>query len=562
MQQTCRHCQTQFEVTDDDLGFYDQVSPVFGGKKYAIPTPTLCPDCRQRQRLSFRNERHLFRRTCDLSQESIISMYPSATPFPVYSTASWWSDKWDARTYGRDIDQSRSFIQQLHELYREVPRLQNVGSSDMKKMNSEYVNFAGWNRNCYLIFDSDYNEDCSYSNVIKHSKNCCDCSYVSSSQLCYECVDCINCYGLQMCQRCSNCNSSSFLFNCTGCHDCAFCCNLVNRQYCLWNEQLTKDEYQKQLGTLLQSANRVPLTERFGKFTERYPRKYCSILQSENCSGDYISHAQRCRFCFNVGEAQDLRYCDSVYRAKDCSDVSSFGEGIEQVSNSGTIGHGGFGIHFCYDCVTNCSGLLYCLQCHQTKNCFGCVGFRSGAYCILNKQYTKEEYETLVPEIIAKMHEHGEWGEFFPVSMSPFAYNETVAQEYFPMTKEKILEQGWQWRDQQDEIPKVTKVIPGTKLPDSIDDIPDDILHWAIECEATKRPFKIIKPELEFYRQMKLPIPHFHPDERHKRRMMHRNPRKLWNRTCAKCQKPIATSYPPERPEIVYCEECYLKEVY
>ena len=34
----------------------------------------------------------------------------------------------------------------------------------------------------------------------------------------------------------------------------------------------------------------------------------------------------------------------------------------------------------------------------------------------------------------------GEWGEFFPSSLSPFGYNETVAQEYFPLTREEVLE--------------------------------------------------------------------------------------------------------------------------
>jgi len=199
---------------------------------------------------------------------------------------------------------------------------------------------------------------------------------------------------------------------------------------------------------------------------------------------------------------------------------------------------------------------------------------RHGQYCILNKQYTKEEYERLVPQIIEHMRKDnsggamnrgeasGSWGEFFPVSLSPFAYNETVAQEYFPLTKEEILKRGWKWREERDEMPKVSKVIPAEKLPDSIDDVPDDILNWAIECEATKRPFKIIKQELDFYRNMKLPIPHFHPDERHRRRMALRNPRKLWTRSCMKCGKGMETTYQPSRPEIVYCEECYLTEVY
>jgi CxxC-x17-CxxC domain-containing protein len=61
---------------------------------------------------------------------------------------------------------------------------------------------------------------------------------------------------------------------------------------------------------------------------------------------------------------------------------------------------------------------------------------------------------------------------------------------------------------------------------------------------------------------MQIPIPHNCFDCRHKARMALRNPRRLWSRTCAKCGTAISTSYSPDRPEIVYCEECYLKEVY
>jgi hypothetical protein len=183
-------------------------------------------------------------------------------------------------------------------------------------------------------------------------------------------------------------------------------------------------------------------------------------------------------------------------------------------------------------------------------------------YCILNKQYSKEEYEELIPKIIDHMKTTNEWGEYFPYELSPFAYNETVAHEYYPLTKEEVEKQGFKWKEMKDEIPKVEKIISASQLPDTIEEIPDDVLNWAIKCEETDRPFKIVKQELEFYRKMKLPIPHLHPDERHKRRMALRNPRKLWDRKCDKCEKEISTTYAPERPEKVFCEECYLAEVY
>lgn len=111
-------------------------------------------------------------------------------------------------------------------------------------------------------------------------------------------------------------------------------------------------------------------------------------------------------------------------------------------------------------------------------------------------------------------------------------------------------------------MPKVSKVIPAAKVPSRIEDVPDDILSWALECSVTRRPFKVIKQELDYYRKLRLPIPHLHPDERHRLRMSMRNPRTLWKRECVKCGKGMETTFSPERPEHVVCEECYLKEVY
>jgi hypothetical protein len=155
-----------------------------------------------------------------------------------------------------------------------------------------------------------------------------------------------------------------------------------------------------------------------------------------------------------------------------------------------------------------------------------------------------------------------EWGEFFPVSISAFCYNESKAQEHFPLTKDEVVAKGWAWKDDIDQIPQVERIIPADRLPDSLDNIPDDVLNWAIKCERTGRPFLINKQELAFYRKWRILVPHFHPDERKRERIAQRNPQKLWKRECGKCGRAIQTTYAPERPEIIYCETCYLKEVY
>ncbi|MBU1935306.1 hypothetical protein KKF04_04580, partial [Patescibacteria group bacterium] len=59
-----------------------------------------------------------------------------------------------------------------------------------------------------------------------------------------------------------------------------------------------------------------------------------------------------------------------------------------------------------------------------------------------------------------------------------------------------------------------------------------------------------------------LPIPHLSPKERHKNRVALLNSRKLYDRKCDECQTAIKTTYGPDHPEKVFCEECYFKAVY
>ena len=217
--------------------------------------------------------------------------------------------------------------------------------------------------------------------------------------------------------------------------------------------------------------------------------------------------------------------------------------------------------------------MIYCISCSSSKNLFACVGLKHAQYCILNKQYTKEEYEELVPKIIEHMQKTGEWGEFFPPALSPFGYNETVANEYFPLTKEEVMErnakmdssvQKFNWSDYEPPAPTAQKIITPEmmkNLPSDISKIPDDVLSWALTCEESGKLFTLQKSELEFYRKMNLPIPHRHPDIRHADRMKLRNPRKLWKRICSQCGTPIQTTYSPERPEKILCENCYVNTV-
>ena len=563
MQNTCRNslCKQSFEIAPADFALLDKLSPVFGNKKYVIPSPTLCPDCRQQRRLFWRNERSLYRRTCDLCEKSIISMYPQGSAFPVYCTECWWSDSWDPKDFGRAVDFGRPFLSQIKKLQNVVPRLGlNVINSNE---NSEFINHSGSCKNCYLIFAAEFDEDCLYGYQVIKSVGCTDTCDCTESHYCYEVIDVDQCHSLFFSQNCTNCSSSAFLFDCKGCTDCLLSTNLRNKHHVIRNTQYSKEEYlrlKKEIMNNVAQGKLADVLQEFNSLREKGIHRAREVVSCESVTGDYLKNSKNIRNCFDVSYAEDCAYIFTGFQIRDLLDVCHTTD-AQLGYDSLSLGYGSYNTVFTHGSWGS-KNLLYCDIVQTGSDMCGCVCMKPGKYCVLNKEYSKDEYEKLMPKVIELMQKSGEWGEFFPAGIAPFAYNETTAQVYFPLTEAEAKKRGFPWRKEQEEPLAVAKTIPAAQLPAAIDDIPDDILNWAITCEVTGRPFRVVKKELELYRAQRLPVPRVHPDERHRRRMMQKNPRHLWNRECAKCKKPIATSYSPERPEKIYCEECYLKEVY
>lgn len=565
MHRSCNECQASFEITDADYAFYDKVSPVIAGRKFAIPPPVECYDCRQQRRLAMRNEHRLYARTCDLCKRSIISIYSQDKKVTVYCPACWWGDSWDALSYGREFDFNRTFFDQFKEMFMTIPKISRITLGD--DINSDYTHDGARLKNCYLIFDGELAEDCYYGELYSSIRNCCDFLYTRECELCYECIHCNKCFDLRNSRYCNNSSSSSFLLDCNSCKNCIACANLVQKEYCVFNQQYSKDEFEKRkedmhLGTASGVKN---LRKQAEEFFLTVPKRATRTLMSEDVTGDNLIECKNTLDSFDCMGMRDCRYCTNcMLGAVDCYDVDAWGTETALAYNCAYIGAGAQQLLGCYYVGFGTANVSYCVFCLQSGqgNLFGCEAVKKEGHCILNKQYSKQEYEQLAPKIIEHMQKSGEWGQFFPLTMSLFAYNETVANDYYPLTKEETLNRGLQWKESDDRVPDVERVIDASSLPDSINDIPDDILNWAIKCSVSGRPYKIQKAELEYYRKMQIPIPREHFEIRHAKRLALRPPRKLWDRQCAKCQKPLQTTYAPERPEIVYCESCYLQTVY
>lgn len=290
MIKTCTVSGKEFEITDDDLKFYE---------KMGVPVPTLCPEERMRRRLAFRNERSLYHRECDGTAKKIISMYSSKKPFPVYENEYWWSDNWDARDYGQDFDFAKPFFSQFEALLNKVPKMARIQQGE--NVNSQFCNCASYNKNCYLIFSANRNEDCLYGTFFIKNINCMDNFHISECELNYECINCEKCYESHFLQNCKNCHNSYFLKNCIGCNHCFGSINLRNKEFYFLNKKCTKEEYTKKIKTLEleKYSNLRNMRTNFLEFSKKFPEKFTQVLQNQNCTGNHLYNSKNAENCWD-----------------------------------------------------------------------------------------------------------------------------------------------------------------------------------------------------------------------------------------------------------------------
>lgn len=561
MQRQCRVCRGEFEVSSREQDFLGRVAPAIAGRRFDIPLPSLCPTCRLQRRMSWRNERTLYARKCSKSGESLISAYAPTVPFPILKNELWWKDDNDALVFGRDVDWSRGIFAQMLELQNVVPQGHSFNYAEDRMVNSSFTNCAGDLKDCYLIFASGRDEKCMYCNYTNDSYACVDCFFCLKSTHCYECTDIEQCNSIYFSQSCKECFDGMYLYDCRGCSRSIGCVGLRQKQYYILNEKSTKAEYEQTWSALLNGdlAVRQRILEGYQTLLATTPRKNLHGDRNENCSGDFIWNSRNCINCYDTFNAEDCINCTWFTDGKDSMDVYSWGETelCYEVSGGGEQQyHCGFTVK-----SYGCKESWYLNMCVYCKNCLACVGLKHKQYCILNKQLSKDEYEALAPKVIELMQAHNEWGEFFPAKHSPWGYNESVAIQYYPLSREAAQARGFWWSDYSAPAAQV-KTVKASSLPSAISQTGDDILESAIECEVTAKPFRVTREELKFYRDHGLSLPRRHPDQRHADRVALRNPRVLWKRHCEQCGVSIETTYSPDRPEQVFCEECYLKTVY
>jgi hypothetical protein len=544
----CVDCKNEFTIDPGDLLLYEKVG---------LKIPEQCFFCRLKQYSAFWPFGKFRKGVSDLSDENLITLLPNNPRYPIYKSHEWWGDAWDPMSFGQEYDPKRPFFNQLKELQEKIPRPHQTGKDNL---NCDWCDDVWHSKNCYLTRSVFKCEDLSYGYRVIECKDSFDVANSFNLQNCYDCFACHNSFGLSFSENSKDCIDSHFLFDCRNCQNCFMCWNLRNKKYCIRNKQYTKEDYEKEQKNLKLDSyqNTETLKAEFENILKRDAvHRENFNLKTTNSVGNYLTN---CDKCVNVFSYEDSQNCRNQLRGlgnKDCIDGMGIFGAVENSGNNSCVLDS---YNVKHSSWSQGRYSEYLDICDDVEYCFGCIGLRKKKYCILNKQYEKEEYEKLKSQIISDMEKRGEYGKFLPYSMGICGYNLSTAIVYFPeVKKDFIFERGGYWSEEdlssQDGISSL-------QLPDSILDTESDISLQALICPETKYRFNISSTEYEFHKRKSFALPRIHFDLRILKKARKTAVLKVYPYECFYCKKDIMAYYPPEWGyQKIACEECYKQNI-
>ena len=482
----CEHCKADFSISPDELSMYEKVG---------VELPTICFSCRVKHHFAFWSFGKFRKGVSALSGAPLITTLSEHTRYPIYTLKEWYTDAWDPLEYGRAYDPSRPFFDQLADLQAKVPRPHQTGTNNTACDWCDDV----WNsKNCYLSRSMEECEDLSYVYRMFQCKNSIDCVMCFHCDGCYDSSYCHNSYNLAYSRNSRDCLDSYFVFDCRNSQNCFMCYNLRGKQYCIRNVQYSKEEYFLKLKEF--QLDTYQAVQKFKKefdliIANNAVHRENFNIKTADSEGEFLIDTKNCKRCFIIHQSEDSY--NSVRGAWQKNVIDVNGCWYMELSGNSSCCMSGYAVKYSLWSTSRFSEYVdHCIEC---ENCFGSVGLRKKKYCILNIQYSKEEYEVLRERIISDMKTRGEYGKFLPFNMSTCPFNFSTASLHFPETKKEEIEKLGGWWEELNEGQIEGKSVG--ELPDSINDVEPSITKVPLICPVTGWRYNIAQNELQFYKQ-------------------------------------------------------------
>ncbi len=423
----------------------------------------------------------------------------------------------NASSHFLEYDFSHSFFENFQSFHDIFP-FQHL-MQFMKVENSEYADALFWAKNTYLSFviwiDAEniaYSALC-YGNIHNIYNSFLACN--NSSNI-YSSAGVDTSHNIFYSRFILNSSNAWFSSNLIGCEECIGCDKLENKRYHIGNQAYSKEEYLKKKQRILSDK------KGFDTYYNYILDKKAVNFASTNVNGEYIiksSNIENGGWIINFHDSRNVLAGNGQNWSKNIYDGIDVGLNGSDFYGAMAAGGDGCSNIYCSMQIWSCSHIYYGYFLENCHHCLGCIGLKNQSYCILNKQYTKEEWEVLADEIFASMEVDGTLGEFFPGSLNPFYFNDTLAymiDESF--TKEEVEKDGYLWRDEpiRADIPEHMEVIRSTEL-DPYQGF-DTEWNWNIDVSILDRviidikgnSYRIVKMEYDFLLRHGLPLPTLH----------------------------------------------------
>ena len=586
---TCKWTREEFPVFEEEKEILEKVSYHF-----PISVSELSPDSRIRALLMWRNERNFYKRKCSATGKDIMSIFPTNYPSPVYHFKEYDSDRWNPHEYGIEYNDDKSLLIQIERFFNTVPK-RNLNLTGETMENCDYCNYGFYSKNCYMCQVALMSEQCFYSNSPYESKYNFDCYFNEKCEISYESTYCINSYKTFYCDFVENSNECYFCTNLNNSEYCIWCVWISDRKYCVFNKQVSEAEFYNTLEKIFYSYESLESFKReYQKFKEDFSKLSVKNIGAEHAIWNTIRFAKNITSSYGVIDAEDVFHSwiiglnsnnilSSTHGWSNSSNIYQnvwFSESIQSAFNSFWTGK-------------NC---FYTYDCRHCEDCLFCIWLISKKYCIFNIQYSEDEYKDISRKVIDGAKDEWFWWNFLSPYVSLFPYNDTIANDFYPVEEVRYLDQNkqvlkieqkdkkgtgivyvldptseiseafldlwgeekisitWRTKDTQSTTAQTMNSILARDMPE-ISDIDDSTENLVVSCEQSGKIFRIIKEELAFYKQYNIPLPRKHPEIRYKYRFESTPKNTFFLRKCIECWSSVLSVW--ERDKII-CENCSL----
>jgi len=550
-ERTCEMTGEKWMMDEEEISWY---------KKFNVPPSPFSPRVRMWHMTNFFAVYQWWWNKHPETGEPILSYVHPASKIKVLPDKEWFTKDFSDAAQSISFDQS--FFDQFRELQIAVPL--NATRNFVDPENSIATVSLG-DRNGYFVSASQ-SEDSFYLLDTQFGTRTMDANAGINVTDCYHVSHSLRMHACKYVYESRDCMSSSFLFDCRNCEFCFGATNKRNAKYVFFNEQLTKDEWERRMSKIDLGSHQqcLAMVERFTKMVHTeaiWPQNFNE--GSEGCLGDYLIRSSDMQHCLYSIDSHGGYYCYGLYLAND----NAFSCAIPGEHNyqSGPVGHTSRSL-FSVSLV-RCDQLEYSMNCYDCTDCFGCVGLRHKQFHIFNKAYSEEDYWLRVDELKSAMLARGEYGRPFPIKFGFNYFPESGPVMYFGASVEDWDTTGRERFDASAEgafgslsldDPRIKEV---DQLPDHIRDL--DETEWAgkpIADRVIQRPFAFSKAEIAYLKKFNIAAPRHHFTVRMRDLLLSMSSGPFIHETCASCQKEIimATNRTFTQRKI-YCQSCYLQ---